>query len=104
MSISLVNYWSKSAARFDLEGQPRCRLAPIGIVLASGGGIAYLSFIEMPTMCLQICFLKNAGQLHSPCIHLFRSSGMVVVHTLNITLLYSFLSLFYPLIRLGPQF
>jgi hypothetical protein len=89
-------------AFFALAGRPLRLFAPIGIALATGGGTAIFVRIATPTTCLQILFLKYAGQSHFPSIHFSLSVGKVVVQILNIATLYSlkelnFISLFIPI-------
>jgi hypothetical protein len=59
------------------DGLPRRLFSPILTSLAAGGGLQQFYLTAIPTTCLHINFLKNAGQWQIPSNHFNLSTGNV---------------------------
>jgi len=67
--ISKKHYCTSYAA-LAFDGLSRLLFASSATVLASGAGLQYFKRIAMPTICLQIKFLRKPGQVYFDCFQL----------------------------------
>jgi len=95
--VSKKHYCISNAA-LAFDGLPRLLVSPSATVLVSGDSLQYFKRIAIPTMCLQMKFLRKPGQIlnikkilcSTSIFQTKRSMFTILIYLLNEILLFFF--------------